>query len=177
MSNSNEATAILGGGCFWCIEGVFQYIDGVIEVLSGYAGGQTPNPDYKSVCTGRTGHAEVVRIRYHPDQVDFEHLLDVFFTIHDPTQLNRQGPDSGTQYRSVIFCADDSQRSVAERKIAKLQASGTYSHPIVTEIAGPATFYSAEDDHQRFFETNAGQPYCEMMIRPKLEKVRQRFGD
>jgi peptide-methionine (S)-S-oxide reductase len=176
MSEGNEATAILGGGCFWCIEGIFQYVDGVIEVLSGYAGGETPNPDYKSVCTGRTGHAEVVRVRYDPEQVGFDHLLDVFFTIHDPTQLNRQGNDVGPQYRSVIFCLDEDQRTRARQKIDELSASGTYRDPIVTEIAGPATFYPAEDYHQRFFEQNAGQPYCEIMIRPKLEKFQKRFG-
>jgi len=173
---SNE-TAIVGGGCFWCIEGVIQYIPGVTEVLSGYAGGHTANPDYESVCRGNTGHAEVVQIRFDPGTVSFEHLLDVFFTIHDPTQLNRQGPDTGTQYRSVIFCRDDEQREIAERKIAELEASGTYKHPIVTEIAGSATFYPAEDYHQRFFENHAGTPYCEMMIKPKLDKYRRYFGD
>lgn len=176
MNNDAEQTAILGGGCFWCIEGVFQYVDGVIEVLSGYAGGDMPDPDYKSVCTGRTGHAEVVRVRFDPTRVSFDHLLDVFFTIHDPTQLNRQGNDVGPQYRSVIFCLDDEQRATAESKIRELDASGAFSNRIVTEIADPATFYPAEDYHQRFFEANAGQPYCEYIIRPKLDKFRQTFG-
>lgn len=176
MSSESAKPAVLGGGCFWCIEAVFQHVEGVNQVLSGYAGGDTPDPDYRSVCTGTTGHAEVVQVEYDPGIVSFEHLLDVFFTIHDPTQLNRQGNDVGPQYRSVIFALDAEQKATAERKVRELQASGAFRNPIVTEIAGPATFYPAEDYHQRFFEQNAGQPYCELIIKPKLEKFRETFS-
>lgn len=171
------ATATLGGGCFWCIEAVFQRLQGVHAVTSGYAGGDTPDPDYRSVCTGRTGHAEVVRVDYDPAVIDFDTLLGVFFTIHDPTTPNRQGADVGPQYRSIILYEDDDQRATAEAHIARLTEAGTFNAPIVTEIQPLDRFYPAEDYHQDYYQQNAPMPYCQMVIDPKLEKARSRFAD
>jgi peptide-methionine (S)-S-oxide reductase len=175
-SDSNLSTAVLGGGCFWCLDAVFRDLEGVHGVESGYAGGSTANPTYEQVCSGRTGHAEVVRIAFDPAVLTFRDLLGVFFTIHDPTTLNRQGNDVGTQYRSVIFCETPEQRSDAQAVIAELSAQGLWSDPVVTEIAGKATFYPAESYHQDYFERNGGQPYCAYVVAPKVAKFRKAFA-
>ena len=170
-------TAVLGGGCFWCLEAVFDELAGVDSVESGYAGGKNANPSYEEVCSGRTGHAEVVRVRFDPAQFSFRDLLTVFFTIHDPTTLNRQGNDVGTQYRSVIFCQTPEQRAIAESVIAELTAGGLWDDPIVTEIADAAPFYEAERYHQEYFARNAGQPYCAAVVAPKVAKFRKHFTE
>ena len=175
-SDSNPSTAVLGGGCFWCLDAVFRDLEGVHGVESGYAGGSTANPTYEQVCSGRTGHAEVVRITFDPAVLTFSDLLRVFFTIHDPTTLNRQGNDVGTQYRSVIFCETPEQRSDAQAVIAELSAQGLWRDPVVTEIAGKATFYPAESYHQDYFERNGGQPYCAYVVAPKVAKFRKAFA-
>ena len=177
MTTSDTATAILGGGCFWCIEAVFQRLDGVVSVESGYAGGTVANPTYKQVCNGTTGHAEVCRIRYNPSVVSFADLLHVFFTAHDPTTLNRQGNDVGTQYRSIVMYTSDEQRSIAADYIKQLEASKTWADPIVTQVVPADTFYVAEDYHQNYFNDNGAQPYCAFVVRPKVEKFMQKFGD
>jgi len=162
-----------GGGCFWCIEAVFQRLKGVKSVASGYAGGEVPDPTYKQVCTGETGHAEVVQLEYDPAQVSFETLLKVFWAAHDPTTLNRQGGDHGTQYRSVIFYENDAQKAAAEK--SKAAAQPEFKDPIVTQIAPLTKFYKAEDYHQNYFNENgAGNPYCQVVIRPKLQKLLQK---
>ncbi|HMA32386.1 MAG TPA: peptide-methionine (S)-S-oxide reductase MsrA [Casimicrobiaceae bacterium] len=166
------ATAILGGGCFWCLDAVFRELAGVATVESGYAGGKLANPTYEQVCGGDTGHAEVVRLRFDPTAISFRDLLQVFFTIHDPTTLNRQGNDVGTQYRSVIFCEDETQRRDVQAVIAELTAQGLWRDPVVTEIAGPAAFYPAETYHQDYFERNGSQPYCAHVVAPKVAKFR-----
>jgi peptide-methionine (S)-S-oxide reductase len=170
-------TAVLGGGCFWCLEAVFDELAGVIAVESGYAGGNPANPSYEEVCSGRTGHAEVVRVTLDPALLTFRDLLTVFFTIHDPTTRNRQGNDMGTQYRSVIFCQTPAQRAVAESVIADLTAAKLWRDPIVTEIAGAAPFYEAEDHHQEYFARNSGQPYCAVVVAPKVAKFRKHFTE
>jgi peptide-methionine (S)-S-oxide reductase len=170
-------TAILGGGCFWCLEAVFDDLAGVESVESGYAGGDGANPGYDEVCGGRTGHAEVVRITFDPAAVSFRDLLTMFFTIHDPTTKNRQGNDIGTQYRSVVFCQTPEQRATAESVIAGLTAAKLWRAPIVTELAGAAPFYVAEDYHQEYFAQNGGQPYCQAIVAPKVAKFRKHFGD
>ena len=167
--------AVLGGGCFWCLEAVFDQFKGVTAVESGYAGGEKPNPSYEAVCNGDTGHAEVVRIEFDPTQVSFRDLLKVFFTIHDPTTLNRQGNDVGSQYRSVIFCQSPAQRADAEAVIAELTREGIWKDPIVTEIAANETFYPAERHHQEYFERNGRQPYCQLVVAPKVAKFRKAF--
>ncbi len=169
--------AVLGGGCFWCLEAVYDQLKGVISVESGYAGGSVPNPTYEAVCTGRTGHAEVVRITYDPRIVSFRDLLDVFFTIHDPTTLNRQGADVGTQYRSVIFYTTPEQRAVAEAAIAELEAAKVWRDPIVTEVKPLDAFYVAEDYHQEYFARNPNQGYCRVVIEPKVAKFRKQYLD
>ena len=169
--------ATLGSGCFWCTEAVFQDLAGVASVVSGYAGGHVKNPAYREVCEGRTGHAEVVQITYDPEVISFDTLLEVFWKTHDPTTLNRQGNDVGTQYRSVIYCHDDEQKALAERYKDKLNASGAFSNPIVTEISPMDTFYAAEAYHQNYFRNNPGQGYCSFVIRPKVEKFKQVFGN
>jgi peptide-methionine (S)-S-oxide reductase len=169
--------AVLGGGCFWCLEAVYDQLKGVISVESGYAGGSVPNPTYEAVCTGRTGHAEVVRITYDPRIVSFRDLLDVFFTIHDPTTLNRQGADVGTQYRSVIFYTTPEQRAVAEAAIAELEAAKVWRDPIVTEVKPLDAFYIAEDYHQEYFARNPNQGYCRVVIEPKVAKFRKQHLD
>jgi peptide-methionine (S)-S-oxide reductase len=171
------ATAVLGGGCFWCLEAVFDELDGVLAVDSGYAGGALPNPTYEAVCGGRTGHAEVVRVTFDPAKLSLRDLLTVFFTIHDPTTRNRQGNDIGTQYRSVVFCQDEAQRATAQAVVAELTAARIWPAPIVTEIAGAATFYPAEDYHQEYFARNGGQPYCQLVVAPKVAKFRKSFAE
>ena len=174
-SAPNTETAVLGGGCFWCLEAVFDELDGVLSVDSGYAGGAPANPSYEAVCSGTTGHAEVVRVVFDRDRLSFRDLLTVFFAIHDPTTLDRQGNDVGTQYRSVVFCQTPEQRSSAEALVAELNAKGLWSRPIVTEIAGPAPFYEAERYHQEYFARNGGQPYCAVVVAPKVAKFRKQF--
>lgn len=169
--------ATFGAGCFWCVEAVFQQLEGVVSVESGYAGGTVDNPTYQQVCTGTTGHAEVCQIRYDPAKVSYDKLLEVFWQTHDPTTLNRQGPDVGTQYRSVIFYHDDQQRDQAEKRKKELNAAGIWDAPIVTEISPLTKFYKAEDYHQNYFRSNPQQGYCRMVIRPKVEKFRKVFKD
>lgn len=170
-----EVTAIVGGGCFWCTEAVFQRVKGVSKVASGYAGGQIKNPTYREVVSGRTNHAEVVQITYNPKVLSYEDLLRVFFTTHDPTTLNRQGYDSGTQYRSIIITSDDEEQKIAEK--VKSEMVEYFDDPIVTEITGPNAFYKAEADHQNFYNENPQQPYCQAIINPKLNKLRSLFKD
>ncbi len=169
--------ATLGSGCFWCTEAVFQDLAGVESVVSGYAGGHIKNPAYREVCEGRTGHAEVVQITYDPEVVSFETLLEVFWKTHDPTTLNRQGNDVGTQYRSVIYYHDAEQKELAQQYKDKLNASGAFTNPIVTEISPMDTFYAAEAYHQNYFRNNPGQGYCSFVIRPKVDKFKQVFGN
>ena len=169
--------AILGGGCFWCLEAVFDDLAGVLAVESGYAGGAKPNPSYDEVCGGRSGHAEVVRITFDPAVLSFRDLLTVFFTIHDPTTQNRQGNDVGTQYRSVVFCATPEQRATATAIVAELGAAKLWRDPIVTEIAGTAAFFPAENHHQEYYARNAGQPYCQVVVAPKVAKFRKHFAE
>lgn len=168
-TEKNLETITFGSGCFWCVEAVFQRIDGVKTAVSGYMGGETENPSYKEICTGTTGHAEVVQLKYDPATVSLEKLLDVFWISHDPTTLNRQGADVGTQYRSAIFFEDEAQKEVAERSM--LAAAAKFEDPIVTEITPAATFYVAEDYHQEFYELNKSYPYCQAVITPKLKKL------
>jgi peptide methionine sulfoxide reductase msrA/msrB len=170
-------TATFGAGCFWCVEAVFQELKGVISVTSGYAGGHVKNPSYKEVCYGTTGHAEVAQIVYDPSVTSYDELLEVFWQTHDPTTLNRQGADEGTQYRSVIFYHNDTQKERAEYYKQELDASGAWDRPIVTEISPLPTFYPAEDYHQNYYSTNPEQGYCRAVIRPKVEKFRKVFAD
>jgi peptide-methionine (S)-S-oxide reductase len=174
MSNKTE-TATFGGGCFWCTEAVYQELDGVLKVESGYAGGSVPNPSYKQVCTGTTGHAEVIQITFDPAVISFEELLDVFWVTHDPTTLNRQGADVGTQYRSVIFYHDEAQKAVAEKSRQAADAAGLWPNPIVTEISPLTNYTQAEDYHQNYYRDNQYQPYCQFVIAPKMKKFRQVF--
>ena len=176
-STPSLETAVLGGGCFWCLEAVFDELAGVQSVESGYAGGTTANPTYEQVCGGRTGHAEVVRVRFDPAALSFRDLLTVFFSIHDPTTLNRQGNDVGTQYRSVIFCQTQEQRATAESVVEELTAAGLWDEPIVTEIADAAPFFEAERYHQEYFARNPGQPYCNVVVAPKVAKFRKHFTE
>jgi peptide-methionine (S)-S-oxide reductase len=173
----NLQQATLGGGCFWCLEAVYHEMRGVTEAISGYAGGHVPNPTYEQVCSKMTGHAEVVQVTFDSDEVSFADLLDVFFTIHDPTQLNRQGNDVGTQYRSAIFYHDEEQKRIAEEKIAELEAEGLYDRPFVTEITPLDTFYPAEDYHQEYFKKNPYQGYCMVVVAPKVAKFRKKHLD
>jgi peptide-methionine (S)-S-oxide reductase len=168
-------TATLGGGCFWCLEAVFEQIEGVESVVSGYAGGTVSNPSYQQVCTGTTGHAEVVQITFDPEKISYRELLEVFFTIHDPTTLNRQGADVGTQYRSVIFYHTPEQEKAARKVIEELESSGTWENPIVTAVEEFREFYPAEDYHQGYYRRNQGLPYCQAVITPKLAKLRQKW--
>jgi len=169
--------ATLGGGCFWCLEAVYEQLRGVIRVESGYAGGKVPNPTYDQVCTGRTGHAEVVQVTFDPGELTYEQLLEVFFIIHDPTTLNRQGADIGTQYRSVIFTHDEEQRAAAESVIDRIEREGIWDDPIVTDVSPLDAFYKAEDYHQEYYQRNRGQPYCQVVIAPKVAKFRRRYAD
>jgi len=168
-------TATVGGGCFWCVEAAFEELSGVEDVTSGYAAGHTTDPTYREVCSGNTGHAEVVQIEYDEDELDYEDVLEVFFTIHDPTQLNRQGPDVGSQYRSIILTHDDGQQRVAEAYVDALDAEGGYDDDVVTEVEPLETFHRAEAKHQNYFEKNPNDAYCTMNAQPKIEKVREKF--
>jgi peptide-methionine (S)-S-oxide reductase len=171
-----DEVAILGGGCFWCLDAVFRGLAGVTSVESGYAGGTGANPTYDDVCSGRTGHAEVVKVTFDPAVLSFRDLLTVFFTIHDPTTPNRQGSDVGTQYRSVVFCQTSTQRAIAEEVIASLTSDRLWDKPIVTELADAAPFYPAEGYHQDYFDRNMGQPYCMFVVAPKVAKFRKAFA-
>ncbi len=177
MEQTNTATAVLGGGCFWCVEAVYRELAGVISVKSGYAGGRTENPTYRQVCTGSTGHAEVVQIAYDPAILDYADLLRIFFTIHDPTTLNRQGADVGTQYRSVIFTAGEEQARIAREVMAEITEAAIYDARLVTEIAPLETFYPAEDEHDDYFARNPGSGYCQAVVAPKVRKFRKQFAD
>ncbi len=170
-------TATFGAGCFWCVEAVFLQLEGVHEVVSGYTGGTTVNPTYEAVCLGMTGHAEVIQLRFDPDTISFETLVDVFWRTHDPTTLNRQGADVGTQYRSAIFYHTETQKQIAETAKKAMDASDTWDAPIVTEITPIDVFYPAEAYHQNFFELNPKQPYCQFVIHPKLQKFTKEFKD
>jgi peptide-methionine (S)-S-oxide reductase len=176
MSKKLE-TATLGGGCFWCVEAVYQDLQGVEKVVSGYAGGAVDNPSYKQVCSGMTGHAEVVQISFDPETISYEDILYVFWRIHDPTTLNRQGADVGTQYRSVIFYHDEKQKAVAEKSKRETDSSGLWPDLIVTEIVPFDNFYKAEDYHQEYYRHNSYQPYCMIVIDPKVRKFRKEFKD
>lgn len=178
MNQSQKTeTATLGNGCFWCTEAVFQRLKGVMSVTSGYSGGETKNPDYKSVCTGTTGHAECLQIVYDPNIISFEELLEVFWKTHDPTTLNRQGNDVGTQYRSVVFYHNDQQKQVAEQYKEQLNGSGMFPRPIVTTLEPFTVFYPAEDYHQNYFLLNGSAPYCQFVVRPKVEKFIKTFEE
>lgn len=170
--------ATFANGCFWCTEAIFEELDGVVSATSGYSGGKTENPNYKEVCSGQTGHAECLQIIYDPNKISFDELLSVFWQTHDPTTLNRQGADVGTQYRSAIFYHNDEQKEKAEKYKAELDKSGAFDNPIVTEITAFSKFYPAEDYHQQYFENNeSNNPYCTMVIRPKLDKFRKVFKE
>ncbi len=173
MDKSRTELATLAGGCFWCLEAVFDELEGVEDVVSGYSGGTVPNPRYKHVCTGDTGHAEVVQVAFNPDVISYGDLLKVFFAIHDPTTMNRQGADVGTQYRSAIFTHNEAQEKAAEEVIAALNAAGIWDDPIVTEVVPLEAFYPAEDYHQEYFRRNPNQGYCRMVIAPKVAKFRK----
>ena len=174
-SSDGYLLATLAGGCFWCLEAVYNELRGVELVVSGYAGGHVTDPTYEAVCSGTTGHAEVVQIAFDPDMVSFRELLEVFFTIHDPTTLNRQGNDVGTQYRSAIYFHDEEQRLIAKEVIEEMTVAGVWDDPIVTEVTPLDTFYEAEEYHQRYFEKNPFQPYCFVVVRPKVSKFRKKF--
>lgn len=175
MATGLREQATLGGGCFWCLEAVYVELQGVESVVSGYAAGSVPNPSYEAVCSGRTGHAEVVQITYDPQVISFKELLEVFFTIHDPTTPNRQGYDVGTQYRSIILTHNDEQRAISEEVIARLGSAGLWDAPIVTEIEPLDIFYPAEDYHQNYFANNPWQSYCQAIVAPKVAKARKEF--
>ncbi|HEY0376044.1 MAG TPA: peptide-methionine (S)-S-oxide reductase MsrA [Pyrinomonadaceae bacterium] len=175
MEANQQEVATLAGGCFWCLEAVFDDLRGVESVESGYAGGQVADPTYRQVCSGTTGHAEVVRVTFDPAVVSFRELLEVFFTIHDPTTLNRQGADVGTQYRSAIFYHSPEQKATADQLIAELNAEQIWDAPIVTEVVPAEEFYVAEDYHQEYFAQNPAQPYCRAIVAPKVGKFRQKF--
>jgi peptide-methionine (S)-S-oxide reductase len=174
---AKEQIAVFGGGCFWCIEAIFQRLTGVSHVESGYMGGQVDNPTYRQVCGGDTGHVEVVRVTFDPDEISYRELLDVFFTVHDPTTLNRQGNDAGEQYRSVIFYTDEEHQRIAEDVIAEMTAAKVFSEPIVTAVEPASKFYVAEDYHQNYFNENSRQPYCMFVISPKLAKFEKKFAE
>lgn len=169
--------ATLGGGCFWCLEAVYKELQGVEQVVSGYAGGDVADPTYKQVCTGTTGHAEVVQLSYDPDVISYRELLEVFFAIHDPTTLNRQGADVGPQYRSAIFYHDEEQKQAAQEIIEELEEENVFADPIVTELSALDDFYRAEDYHQDYYEKNPNQGYCQVVIAPKLAKFRKTFAE
>ena len=168
-------TATLAGGCFWCVEAVFDDLQGVKEVISGYSGGQTEHPTYQQVCSGTTGHAEVIQVIFDPSEISFKEILQVFFSVHDPTTLNRQGNDVGTQYRSAIFYHSDEQKQIAEEVIKEVTEEGVYDDPIVTEVVPFDEFYEAENYHQEYFANNPNQPYCAAVVAPKVAKFRKKF--
>jgi peptide-methionine (S)-S-oxide reductase len=174
-TQSGMETATFGSGCFWCTEAIFLNVDGVVGVVSGYTGGKVKNPTYKEVCSGLTGHAEVVQLTFDPDKVSYDQLLEIFWKTHDPTTLNQQGADVGTQYRSVIYFHNDTQKERAEYYKARLDEAGAFENPIVTEISPATTFYKAEDYHQNYYNLNNNAPYCTYVIRPKLEKFKKAF--
>jgi peptide-methionine (S)-S-oxide reductase len=174
-NSSRMEVATLGGGCFWCLEPIYEELRGVEKVESGYSGGAVPNPTYRQVCTGITGHAEVIQVTFDPEVVSFKDILEVFFTTHDPTTLNRQGADIGTQYRSAIFYHDEEQKRVAEEVISELEARHLWDNSIVTEVAPFDAFYRAEDYHQGYYRNNEYQPYCQVVIAPKVAKFRSRY--
>ena len=167
--------ATVGGGCFWCVEAVYLELSGIDSVVSGYSGGHILNPTYQQICTGTTGHAEVVQITYDPELITFHDILQIFFTTHDPTTLNRQGADVGTQYRSVIFYHNEEQRQTAEEVIAKIEAAQTWRNPLVTEVSALEIFYPGEEYHQEYYARNGRQPYCQVVIAPKVAKVRKEY--
>ena len=175
MKANTGQMATLAGGCFWCLEAVYEQLNGVERVESGYAGGHVPNPTYAQVCSDTTGHAEVVRINFDPAVVSYRELLDVFFTIHDPTTLNSQGHDYGSQYRSAIFYHDGEQKAAAEAVIRELTAAKLWGHPIVTQVVPLGAFYPAEDYHREYFRRNSGNPYCQIVIEPKVAKFRTKY--
>lgn len=175
--NKNVEQATLGGGCFWCTEAIFLRLNGVEEVKSGYSGGKIKNPSYREVCTGRTGHAEVIQITFDPKIISFAEILEVFFATHDPTTLNRQGNDIGTQYRSVIFYHNEEQKKIAEKVLSLFEKDKVYDNPVVTEITPFSNFYLAEDYHNNYFEQNPAQPYCQFVIAPKVEKFQKIFKE
>ncbi len=176
MSQHSLETATLAGGCFWCLEAVFEQLEGVEKVESGYSGGKVPDPGYERVCTGETGHAEVVQLTFDPANIGYRDLLEIFFAFHDPTTPNRQGADVGTQYRSAIFTHDSGQKAVAEQVIQELGAAKVFAGPIVTEVTPFATFYKGEGYHQGYYRQNAGQPYCRATITPKIAKLRAKYS-
>lgn len=173
--NTTTDTATFGTGCFWCTEAIFQQVEGVIKVTSGYSGGQTKNPTYKEVCTGTTGHAECLNIVYDPGKLSFDDLLEIFWQVHDPTTLNKQGADVGTQYRSVVFYHNQTQKAKVEKYIEDLNKSGAWDNPIVTTLEPYTIFYAAEDYHQNYYNDNPGEGYCQFVIRPKVEKFQKVF--
>ncbi len=177
MDKMHKEAATLAGGCFWCLEAVFDDLEGVEDVVSGYSGGDVPNPTYKHVCTGDTGHAEVVQVTFNPEVISYQDLLKVFFAIHDPTTLNRQGADMGTQYRSAIFTHSEEQENVAEQVITEINDAGIWDEPIVTEVVPVERFYPAEDYHQEYFRRNPNQGYCRIVIAPKVAKFRKQYLD
>ena len=174
---SNQAMATLAGGCFWCLEAVYQQLRGVKKVVSGYSGGSLANPSYKLVCTGTTGHAEAVQITYDPQELSYREILEVFFTIHDPTTLNRQGADVGTQYRSAIFYHNSEQKEIAQQVMDEITTQRIYDHPLVTELKLLDVFYPAEDYHQNYYQDNSYQPYCQFVISPKVAKFRKKYAE
>ena len=176
-SNQNLEIATLGAGCFWCVEAVFDDLKGVEDVVSGYSGGEIKNPTYRDVCSGSTGHAEVIQIKFNPQEISFRDILRVFFTVHDPTTLNRQGGDVGTQYRSAIFYHSPEQKQIAHEVIEEITSERLYDNPIVTEVVAFAEFYPAEDYHQEYFANNPTQPYCAAVVAPKVRKFRDKFAD
>ncbi|MCY7377181.1 MAG: peptide-methionine (S)-S-oxide reductase MsrA [Pyrinomonadaceae bacterium] len=175
MENKTLETATLAAGCFWCVEAVFDDLKGVADVVSGYSGGHTENPTYQQVCSETTGHAEVINLNFDPNEISFKEILQIFFTVHDPTTLNRQGNDVGSSYRSAIFYHDETQKSAAEETIKEIEAEGIYDNPIVTQVAKFDKFYAAEDYHQEYFANNPTQPYCAAVVAPKVAKFRQKF--
>ena len=176
-SNHGLQVATFASGCFWCTEAIFQNVDGVEKVVSGYMGGKVENPTYKEVCTGQTGHAEVIQLTYDPKKVTYDELLEIFWKTHDPTTLNRQGADVGTQYRSAIFYHNDDQKQLAEKYKKKLTEAEVFDQPIVTEITAASVFYKAEDYHQNYYNLNGDAPYCSMVIQPKVEKFKKVFKE
>jgi len=176
MQENKIETAVFAGGCFWCTEAVFQRLEGVDSVISGYTGGTIKNPAYREITTGRTGHAEAIKIEYDAHQISFKELLEVFFATHDPTTLNRQGADKGTQYRSAVFYSNDQQKLIAEDMIVFLQSQHVFEDPIVTEVTELGVFYNAEDYHQNYYNLNSSQGYCQFVINPKLKKLSSIFN-
>jgi peptide-methionine (S)-S-oxide reductase len=174
--NDGLEVSTLGGGCFWCLDAAFIELDGIMSVASGYSGGESSNPSYEEVCSGRTGHAEVIQVSFDPETIPYRDVLSLFFALHDPTTLNRQGADVGTQYRSVIFYHSDTQKSVAEELISELNSAGIWQNPIVTETVSFEAFFPAEDYHQGYYSRNDQQPYCRVVITPKLAKFRKKYA-